>query len=227
MDYLDFGAIMENNEWWFEEYDLSCPFCNSSGEMTKLTCICENEDYDEEIDEPEEKGCGYEWEVVGEEDEVEEPDECPKCGNDMIQVDEEGVSCEECGGQGMFEVMWNTAFSINLPFNANREEVRKFLWDHGFCLIDHKGKDYMLMGSCGADMTWRIHWVRWKVSEHLSKEEVYDCLGSGGYCFLRDEEIAEMCEYFKTVIPTPEQYASGYQYDMTKIDRIQKKKGIA
>ena len=57
METLDFGQIMNNNEYWFEEYDLRCPFCDD-GKVTVYKAKCVNEDYDEEYDDPEERGCG-------------------------------------------------------------------------------------------------------------------------------------------------------------------------
>lgn len=171
MKTLDFGKIMEK-DCWFEDYDLSCPFCNGTGET---------------------------------EDEEEEEDS----------------SCEQCGGLGLFEIMWNTAFEVGFGYSLDSEEERKFAWDQGFCLIKHGGKYYLLMGMCGQDCTWLIHYTRWYLqSKWLSQEDIQDCLASGGHVFLGDEERKELCNYMKEALTTPEFYALGYTQDVEKLEKI-------
>ena len=38
MQTLDFGAIRDKNEAWYEEYDLTCPYCHGEPEHHCPTC---------------------------------------------------------------------------------------------------------------------------------------------------------------------------------------------
>lgn len=211
MQTLAFGDIMERNENWFEDYDLTCPFCKGKGNITKvrLECSC--------------AACEHKWVTdymtVGQStDELDTPNEndiaehlmlkleCPKCkSNETIEhlPNTEEESCEECGGTGQFEVMWNTAFRVHIRPDAIKE-YQRFAWSEGYCLIAHDDEVYMLMGSCGQDNTWRTHYTRWKVQKHMSQEDINDCLSSGGYVFLAPLKQLAMLEYFRQEIPREE-----------------------
>ena len=143
---------------------------------------------------------------------------CPFCQGDG--QDEDGDECEQCTGAGVFEVLWNTAFSVDVPHGADREEARKTAWDAGFCLIEHNGADYLLMGSCGQDNTWVLHSLRWELQRYLEPEAIAECLHSGGYVFVPPERRREMIAYFRQHLPTPDEYARNYARDMARLDDI-------
>ena len=185
MNTLDFGEIMQR-DCWFEDYDLSCPFCEGTGERTVYRRGCV-ESFEE-------------FEGVAE---------------------EEGVSCEECGGQGEFEVLWNTAFEVDCSWcRVSDSETQQFAWEHGFCLVDHGGTPYLLMGMCGLDCTWKIHYVRWKLQGFLSSEDVEGCMGSGGYVFLSRSQRKELCAYLLERMTSPADYAEHYKREQEKLRRI-------
>lgn len=153
---------------------------------------------------------------------------CPYCHDEPVE-DEHGEigECEECN-EGYFEVMWNTAFEVKVwddyldveCHTAKWNKAYKLAWDMGFCLIEHGQKRYLLMGMCGLDCTWIIHYTRWKLQGFLDQEDCYSCLGSGGYVFLNDQRRQELCEYIKGRLTAPEAYAKSYERDMAKLERI-------
>jgi len=204
MDTLDFGAIMEQ-EYWFEDYDLTCPYCKGSGERQLYTWTCEEED------------CGHRWETEDDED-----PECPECHIDSIEYEIETGCCEECSG-GHFEIMWNTAFKVDLGYSHDWEKSYKIAWDNGFCLIDHNGSHYLLMGSCGQDNTWSIHYTRYQLQGYLDIEDINSLSSSGGHVFLIKDRKRELCEYMKSRIPTPDDYEQSYRNQIDKIDGIMAK----
>ena len=208
MDRLDFGEIMEQNDCWFEEYDLSCPFCDGTGEVNLHSCECAL--------------CGHEWvtERVAESklDDI-DVTECPGChaGIENIMWFTEREDCQQCNG-GQFEILWNTAYGVDVePVN---DDDRLLAWEMGFCLIERGNYHYLLMGSCGQDNTWRIHYTRWQIQGYLNDEDITDCLGSGGYVFLGADKRKEMLDYFKEELTTPEQYAKIYARRMEQLDSI-------
>ena len=208
MDTLDFGEIMEQNNDWFDDYDLSCPFCDGTGEVNYHSCEC-NE-------------CGHEWETERvAESNLDEIDitECPSCqaGAEKIMWCTEQESCQQCT-DGRFEIMWDTAYGVHISDVGIGD--RTFAWEMGFCLIEHSNERYLLMGSCGQDNTWRIHYTRWQIQGYLNDEDITDCLGSGGYVFLGADKRKEMLDYFKEELTTPEQYAKIYARRMEQLDSI-------
>lgn len=222
MQTLDFGEIMEKNPHWFAKYTLSCPYCRGQGSYRCQTCG--GEGFVECLD------CESSGQVDGQ--------DCPKCGGvgywDCEDCDDPGViPCEHCT-EGYFEVMWNTAFEVKVwddyldvdHGDSKWNEAYKFAWDMGFCLIEHGRKRYLLMGMCGLDCTWIIHYTRWKLQGFLDDDDCYQCLGSGGYVFLSDERRRELCEYIKDRLTPPEDYAKTYERYITKIDRIMSKTEI-
>ena len=208
METLDFGEIMERDECWFEHYDLTCPYCHGKGEYKCQTC----------------GGEGFveclECESSGQIDDH----DCPKCDgigySPCADCDGSGkVYCEECS-EGHFEVMWNTAYEVKVWDNTKWQEAYKLAWDRGFCLIEHGQKRYLLMGMCGLDCTWIIHYTRWKLQGFLDQEDCDQCLGSGGYVFLGDEKRRPLCEYIKTRLTPPEAYAKSYERDIARLESI-------
>lgn len=216
MDTLDFGEIMEREACWYEQYDLTCPHCDGQGEFKCQTCSGEG---------------------------MIECSECEASGQiddqDCIKCDGVGYwTCEDCDGtgaifcgrcdNGYFEVMWNTAFGVKVwddwldveRDSAKWQEAYKLAWDMGFCLIEHGQKQYLLMGICGLDCTWIIHYTRWKLQGFLDIEDCQQCLGSGGYVFLADGRRLELCEYIKGRLTTPEDYAKSYERNITKVEHI-------
>jgi len=217
MQTLDFGEIMENTAYWYDNYDLICPYCHGEPEHDCSTCGGEGS-----VECSECAGFG----IVADR-------ECQKCKG------EGGFPCKDCGGEGEiyceqcsdghFEVMWNTAYEVKVwddwldvdRSSPKWKKAYKLAWDNGFCLIEHRCKQYLLMGMCGQDCTWLIHYTRWKLQSFLDEEDCQQCIGSGGYVFLRDQEKRrELCEYIKGRLTPPEDYAKSYAYDIAKIDRI-------
>jgi len=216
MQTLDFGAIIDKNEAWYEDYDLTCPYCHGEGEYDCDTCGGEGS-----VECPECAGFG----IVADR----ECQECEGIGDTLCEdCDDEGkIYCEQCS-DGQFEVMWNTAYEVKVwddYLDVDRDspewqEAYKLAWDNGFCLIEHGTKQYLLMGMCGQDCTWLIHYTRWKLQGFLDLEDCQQCIGSGGYVFLRDQEKRrELCEYIRGRLTPPEDYARSYAYDIAKIDR--------
>lgn len=215
METLDFGEIMERNELWWEEYDLICPYCNGDPDRKCQTCDeglvkCPDCDGVGQIDDhkcPECDGTGY-W-------------ACNDC-------DGTAKTYCECCDEGYFAVMWNTAFEVQVwddfldveRNSAKWQDSYKFAWDMGFCLIEHGRKRYLLMGMCGQDCTWIIHYTRWKLQGFLDQEDCYQCIGSGGYVFLPQGKRHELCEYMKGRLTPPKDYAKGYERNITKIAHI-------
>lgn len=201
MNTLDFGHIMETDECWFEEYDLTCPYCHGQSEVNVYKCTCE---------------CGKSWEVKS----YEEPmDDVCECGSYSIDYENiETVTCEECTN-GSFEVMWNTAFEVHVDSDSFKEDHLK-AWDNGFCLIPHNADHYLLMGACGLDMTWCIHYTRWIIQGFLDDEDFDSLLSSGGHVFLPKQPRTELAKYMQTHIQTPESYLTEYGYKMEKLTRI-------
>ncbi len=159
MQTLNFGQIMDSNDYWFEDYDLSCPFCGSQDE-----------------------------------------------------------ECEQCNGQ-MFEVMWNTAFGLT-HLKIDLEKAKKIAWNYGFCLIEHDEDNFLLMGCCGQDMTWIVHFVRWQIQGHLSQEDMESVLNSGGHVFLRKGERDKLIKYIKETMMKPEIYQMNYESNQKSLDSI-------
>ena len=207
MKTLDFGAIMREEPDWWANYDLTCPFCDGKHyiETECWTVDCND--------------CKEQSSVPGDEF---EPETCPKCGSQDVHTFLDSITdeCEECDGEGEpFEVLWNTAFGVAL--NSITDEDRKLAWTSGFCLIEHDDAYYLLMGSCGQDNTWRVHWLCWRLQgRYLSPEDIDACLDSGGYVFLEAEHRKELMQYFRDAILTPEEYVSTYECKMAKLDRI-------
>lgn len=216
MQTLDFAEIREHDECWWESYDLTCPYCEGQGNYRCQTCDegfvecprCEGVgQIIDDADCPDCDGTGY-W-------------ACADCGGTG------NIYCEHCS-DGYFEVMWNTAFEVKVwddyldveRHTAKWEEAYKLAWDMGFCLIEHGQKRYLLMGMCGLDCTWMIHYTRWKLQGFLHEDDCQQCIGSGGHVFLRDKERHELCAYIKTWLTPPEAYAKGYERDMAKLERI-------
>ncbi len=152
---------------------------------------------------------------------------CPFCNGDGRIGDEE--ECDDCGGTGYFEIMWNTGFSVEprygyISSRSTWEEMYKDAWRLGFLLIDHGGEYYLLAGGCGYDFTWQLHYARWVLQNNrLDLEDIHDMLSSwGGHVFLGDEEKTALLDYMRKSIPTPEEYARSYTNDMDRIDMIAK-----
>lgn len=204
MHRLNFGEIMDSNPEWFEDYDLTCPICEGSGEIVKYEVRCENED------------CKFQEEY---DDECDVPDVCPECGSDeYLETETTEQSCEDCT-EGQFEIMWNTAFEVYVP-HKGYESSRRTAWEHGFCLIAHDNTHYLLMGSCGADMTWRIHYCRWKIQGYLESGDVTECLGSGAHLMLPSDKRRELCLYFRRLQPSIREYTNRYLDTLRRIDNI-------
>lgn len=216
MDTLNFGEIMEREECWYEEYDLTCPYCHGEGE--RKCQACDGEETGECL------ACEGSGQIAGQ--------QCSNCGGAGYLIcddcDGSGTTvCEECS-DGRFEVMWNTAFEVKVwddfrdvdRSSAEWKEAYKLAWDLGFCLIEHGQQRYLLMGMCGQDCTWIIQYTRWKLQGFLHEDDCQRCIGSGGYVFLRDKERHELCAYIRSRLTPPESYAQGYKRDIAKIDRI-------
>ena len=214
MDHLDFGEIMEQNECWFEDYDLTCPHCRGNPDVEVKTWALECGE------------CGQHWKKECKEhddDYDEEPElDCPDCGeykNVECSIEkEETVYCEECT-EGQFEVMWNTAFSV-VVYGGEFDEKRKEAWDLGWCLIEHSDGHYLLAGSCGYDFSWKLAHARWKLQGWLDLEDINAFLHSGGHVFLNKAERAELLRYARQRLPTLQEYEQSYHRDLEKIDGL-------
>lgn len=208
MNTLDFGEIMERADW-FEDYDIYCPHCEGEGSFECPTCRGEGGDPCEECE-------------LGEID----GEPCPVCGGFGY------IPCKECHGDGevycehcvngMFDILWNTAFSVSLSGSMGWAEARRFAWDRGFLLIEHGNfaEKYLVAGMAGLDFTWILHYTRWKIQGFLEQEDYRDLLTSGGHVFLSLDEKLELAEYLKTVPPTPEEYGERYEREMERIHEI-------
>lgn len=159
---------------------------------------------------------------------------CPYChgdyevGGDEYDYEESCDWCEHCT-YGMFEVIWNTAFGVEVLDNwpgdgrssmAEWKESYKLAWDNNFCLIEHGSKQYLLMGMCGLDCTWLIHYTRWKLQGFLDDQDCQDCLGSGGHVFLGKDKRQELCKYLRSQMMTPDQYAKAYADRVATLEAI-------
>jgi len=209
MNTLDFGEIMERDCWW-EDYDefLRCPFCQ---EGVKTFDVLSKKQQDHVAEKfcaanhwaPEEDESPTDWmdlaiQYTGDESEIEEWYEQNLDDFRNEDVDGEEFNCDECGGEAdgtMFEIMWNTAFSVDC--DANDLEKRRTAWGLGFCLIDHNGSSYLLMGSCGQDNTWLIHYTRWLLQgKELDLDDSQSCLGNwSAHVFLHGEPKKEFLKY--------------------------------
>ena len=189
MNTLDWGEVTERDPHWFEEYDLSCPYCEGSGERTVYIrgAVRSYEEFE-----------GY--------------------------YDTEEEYCEECQ-EGQFEVMWNTAFEVDVCSSFDEEEARLIAWENGFCLITHGQSQYLLMGCCGLDNTLCIQYTRWKLQGgYLEEEDKQRCLSSGGWVFLEKKKRRKLYQYLLDAGRTPAQYAEDYKRDTAKIKR--RRRGI-
>ena len=212
MQTLDFGEVMLGRACWFDDYDLTCPYCNGKDQYKCQTC----------------DGQGVvECRTCAQLDE-----ECRDCGGSGYWTCEDcdgagNILCEHCT-DGYFEVMWNTAFEVKVwddfrDVDRNSDEWKaayKLAWDLGFCLIEHGQQRYLLMGMCGQDCTWIIQYTRWKLQGFLEQEDCHQCISSGGYVFLPQGKRHELCEYIKGRLTPPEDYAKGYERDIAKIAHI-------
>lgn len=228
MQTLDLAAVRESNECWWQDVDLTCPFCkgeayyecNGSDEQKKSRTGCEIlSDRINEIQELCYEKCpegdpekGYNCVTCEFADDNFNPD-------DICDVCDETIECEECT-EGHIEILWDTGYGVYVPYHSDREEMRKLACSNGFALIRWNDQDWLLMSMCGLDCTWKIHYTRWKITGNLALEDINSCLSSGGYVFLNQKKREELCEYFKNTLPSPEAHAIGYAYDMKKIDAI-------
>ncbi len=215
MQTLDFGEIMEH-ECWYEEYELTCPYCRGEGKCKCETC----------------NGEGFVECAACESSGQIDDQECAKCDGEGYWACEDcdgsgPVHCEHCS-EGTFEVYWNMAFEVKVRhdwLDVDRDgdkwkEAHKLAWDMGFCLIEHGQLRYLLMGMCGQDCTWLIHYTRWKLQGFLDLEDCYQCLGSSGHVFLHEPKRQELCRYVKGHLTTPENYARSYARDIVRLDAI-------
>jgi hypothetical protein len=244
MDTLDFGAIMER-ECWFEEYDLTCPYCHGDPDHPAYENLSETEvaevrvayakDATELHDWVEENKSGWDFHDPDEEDFEEWNDDAILKALELFEDDSGGLGdeieeyfdenysefdfrCDECT-EGMFEVMWNTAFGVEIG-RTGVDDPAKFAFSMGFCLINHHGSSYLLMGSCGQDNTWRIHYTRWKIQGYLDREDIRYCLGSGGHVFLHGEQKVEFIKYLESQIPTVHSLLHDIKYRHQDLYRV-------
>jgi len=145
---------------------------------------------------------------------------------EALLEDNDSYSCEECSGGGTFEIMWNTAFLVE-PIR-DLENAKKVAWDNGFCLIEHNHKFYLLMGMCGSDFTWVIHYARWLIQgKWLSQDDIISCLSDyGAHVFLHGDAKKEFLKYLVENLDTPEQraalYRKEYDYLMRGVEHVKK-----
>jgi len=239
MQTLDFGAFQTENPYWYEDVDTICPFCNGSGDVScrntkdlliaQEKCALVKEAIEEHKEACKEKNaqdladkCVNQCNPMSN-----EIRDCAICSywvedfsvEDVCDNCDAEIECEECT-EGYFEIMWNTAFGVDLRYRGDWKEKKKLAWELGFLLIRLRDEDWLLMGCCGLDYTWGIHYTRWKLQGYLDTEDINSCLSSGGYVFVSQEQKEEMCNYFKKTIQTPESYVDQYERDLKKIDMI-------
>lgn len=187
METLDFGEIMRNDDCWFENYNLTCPYCNGLGTRTVYI-----------------RGSIRSY----------------KKFDSYLREDEE--YCEHCNDSGEFDIAWNIAFHVFLPYKKDFDELYKLAWDGGFCLIEHNNDYFLLMGMSGSDCTWMIYNIRLKIQGFLNQEDIKTCISSGGSEFVSEKERKKMCKYFKENVTTPEEYTKSYRNEIAKIDGVAK-----
>jgi hypothetical protein len=224
LNKLDISEDLEDYSFHdtYAEY-LTCPYCDGTGRKVDcyiVTCECNKCDYgtwDEEVDvQNYENDLGWEKDIC-----------CPSCGSNdwdyQEHIDGDSIHCEECE-DGFFTVMWNTAFSVLPSPDYSFEEHKLKVWEMGFCLFNRGNYDYyLLMGSCGQDNTWLIHYTRYLLQGWLDPEDKSDCLSSGGYVFLPKGHRNELIEYFKKSTPTPEEYEKRYAEEMRRWDNLKER----
>ena len=115
---------------------------------------------------------------------------CPYCNG-------RNSRCSKCNGREP-DVVYHEAYEVDLKDDL--EKARKFAWDHGFSIIDHNKKYYLVMLMCGQDFTWEVHYTRYKLQGRLDFEDVIECLNSCGYVFLDKPQRNELCRYFRRYI---------------------------
>ena len=257
MNTLDFGEIMEQ-DCWFENYDLSCPYCHGDPDEPSFDALSKDEQREVLAVQvcAENEGFGA-WLleddnaiVDGYGDKITADDLPSYSTEEMIKaveayvdlfpkddyLDEEEMAewfdenrtefdfrCEECS-EGMFEVMWNTAFGVCLPYKPDFDYLNKLAWDMGFCLIDHNGEHYLLMGSCGQDNTWRVHYTRWLVqNKWLEKEDRDRVIGNwGAHVFLNGDAKREFMDYLRSNVAFPDEAVRSVLRSHEELDRIER-----
>jgi hypothetical protein len=193
---LDFSEIMDRDCWW-EDYDkyLQCPFCDDGLRSWEGLRSEEQEEVAKAYCEKYEvkKGRRKISRLDLAEEEVGRLDVAEWYNDNRSNFE---YTCDECT-EGRFEIMWNTAFGVEC--NADDQDKRRTAWDLGFCLIDHNGRSYLLMGSCGQDNTWRIHYTRWLLQgRYLNDEDCGDCLANwSAHVFLGRKEKKEFLVYLE------------------------------
>ncbi len=228
MDRLDIAALRERDECWWEEIDLTCPFCKGEGHFE-----CDGSEEQEKRMEncqpikDAHDGFGESCMEKCPEAEPAKGTDCATCefADDTFDPDdvcwncEETIECEECT-EGRIEILWNTGFGVYVSYTADWEEMRKLACNMGFALIKWDNVSWLLMSMCGLDCTWMIHYTRWKIQGYLTQEDIQSCLSSGGHVFLSRDKKEELCQYFKGRIQTPDSYAEHYERDLEKLDQI-------
>lgn len=247
MNTLDFGAIMER-DGWYEDYDLTCPFCQDGKKDYEALTPEEKKEVALQYAKAEAEERYQNWCTLnGHWDDPET--ECPdkpelwdEFCDDFIEQDEVidwyednrgdlDYDCDECtDGNVDMDVVWNTAFEVDLPYSCSSgsayQDMRRLTLSLGFLLIEQGGRHYLVMLSCGQDNTWRIHYTRWLLQDKfLELGDCEACLSNwGAHVFLHGEAKKEFLAYLEDrVLGDPSAMLSSLSWRGEDVARVRSK----